>query len=472
VRHAGFKVKRPLRSLLLAFALVLVGALAIGLATWVYAGSATAHPGNTCNPPAGHGTPGCHAEAATTTAPAPTTTTAKPTTTTAKPTATTAKTTVTTAKGSTPTTEAGTATTGTTSVTTASSTGTTGATTSSVPPATSVPTTSPAATTSSTPTTSPVPMAASTPAADSETASDPSAPVLFVDQNNCLSCHGDPSLTKQQPDGTSVSLYVDAAGLSHTVHRFQDCTACHTSEPHEVQTPLNKMSLAQKCGSCHQYEYNQYVDSVHGMSQPNGNGDAATCVDCHSATSNPHNVVRVADPSASTYPKNVAQTCAKCHDNPQLMGKYGIVEKVYETYMRSFHGKAMELASDKVAIEQLSTATCVNCHGSHNIKLVTDPTSPVAGMENLAKTCEQCHPGAGPEFVSGFLGHKEADPGFVPQVFWGEKFFYWFTRAVLAGGVGLVAMPVGRMFIDRTRGKNGNNGENEGEDEPPESKEE
>jgi hypothetical protein len=162
-------------------------------------------------------------------------------------------------------------------------------------------------------------------------------------------------------------------------------------------------------------------------------------------------VVETLDPSSSTYPKNIADTCAKCHDDPDLMGKYGIVEKVYDSYMRSFHGKAISLSGENASLTQLSTATCVNCHGSHNIMKTTDEDSPVAGMENLAKTCEQCHPGAGVEFASGFLGHKEADPEYVPQVFWGEKFFYVFTRVVLAGGVVLVAAPFWRMMIDRIK---------------------
>ncbi|MFH0916344.1 MAG: hypothetical protein V1912_07855 [bacterium] len=426
----------------LAIGLAFVVAAGIALAGWGFAGPATATPGMSCNPEPGHGSPGCHVGA--------TTTTKAPTATTKAPTATTAKPTPTTAGASTATTNAGTS--------------TTGATTSSVPTTSSTP---------STPTTSSVSTASSVPSAGSALPSDPTAPLFFLDQNNCLDCHGDPSLTKKRADGTSVSLFVDAEVLPGSVHRYQDCTTCHSSNPHEVQTPLTKLSLAEKCGTCHDHQYGQYMSSVHGVPQPSGNSDPASCTDCHSATSNPHNVARVADPSASTYPKNIADTCAKCHDDPQLMGKYGIVEKVYDSYMRSFHGKTMELSSDKVAIEQLSTATCVNCHGAHNIQLVADPNSPVAGMDNLAKTCEQCHPGAGPQFASGFLGHKEADSRSNPQVFWGERFFFIFTRVVLAGGVFLVAMPVGRMVVDRLRGKDGSpeneDGPPENEDGPPEN---
>jgi nitrate/TMAO reductase-like tetraheme cytochrome c subunit len=284
---------------------------------------------------------------------------------------------------------------------------------------------------------------------------DPTAPRTYVDQNNCLSCHGDASLTpimaEQRPDGSSVALYVDPKGLEYSVHRFSDCTTCHSSKPHDVKSPLTKLSLAEKCGSCHQFEYGQYIKSVHGAPQTSGNSDPATCTDCHSSNSNPHNIVRVLDPAASTYPKNIAETCARCHDNPELMGKYGIVEKVYDSYMRSFHGKAISLSGESAALQQLDKATCINCHGSHNISLVTNPDSPVAGMENLAKTCEQCHPGAGVEFAKGFLGHKEAEPNHIPQVFWGERFFYVFTRVVLAGGVVLVVAPFWRSGVDRIK---------------------
>ena len=293
---------------------------------------------------------------------------------------------------------------------------------------------------------------------------DPSVLKMFADKENCLSCHGDPSLvgllTKQRPDGTSIALYVDTKGSSNSVHRYKDCTSCHTEKPHEVQTPLTKLSLSAKCGSCHEYEYAQWKTSIHGAAQLNGNSDPATCTDCHSATNNPHNVVRVLDPSASTYPKNIAQTCATCHNDTKLMDKYGIVEKVYSSYMRSFHGKSMGLARDGAPIQQLDTATCVNCHGAHNIASVSDPKSSVAGMDNLLKTCQACHPTAGPEFVKGFLGHKAINSDYLPQVYWGGKGFYIFSRAMLASGVLIVTgsislrvFPWGARKIKRRRKK-------------------
>jgi hypothetical protein len=381
---------RSRRAVLLTLCVGLAGMLALALAAWLYVGPANAHPGNSCDPEPGHGTPGCHADAVTTS----------------------------TAAGA-----------GTTNVTGGSTS------TSEV-----------------------------VPSSGQGTSPDPNVLQMFADKSNCLSCHGDPSLinlmTRQRPDGTSIALFVDTKGSSNSVHRYKDCTSCHSDKPHEVQSPLNKVSLSAKCGTCHEYEYAQYKASVHGAPQFSGNSDPATCTDCHSATSNPHNVVRVLDPSASTYPKNIAQTCAKCHNDSKLMDKYGIVEKVYASYMRSFHGKSMGLARDGAPIQQLDTATCVNCHGAHNISSVTDPKSSVAGMDNLLKTCQTCHPTAGPEFVKGFLGHKAINSDYLPQVYWGGKAFYIFSRAMLASGVLIVTgsislrvFPWGARKIKRRRKK-------------------
>ncbi|NIN33640.1 MAG: molecular chaperone DnaJ, partial [Gammaproteobacteria bacterium] len=106
---------------------------------------------------------------------------------------------------------------------------------------------------------------------------------------------------------------------------------------------------------------------------------------------------------------------------------------VYESYMRSFHGKAIQLGTYEAT--QLDKATCTNCHGVHDIKSAKDPSSPVAGLENLASTCEQCHPGAGVEFARSFLGHKEASPQNVGAAYYTEKFFTILLITVVAFAV-------------------------------------
>jgi hypothetical protein len=273
--------------------------------------------------------------------------------------------------------------------------------------------------------------------------------IYALDETNCMSCHGKPGLTKTSETGDEISLYVSEEVVNTAAHRFIDCTTCHTSDPHAVATPLTKLSLAEKCGSCHEYQYKLHINSIHGQQLVQGNPDVATCIDCHSSTGNPHSVIRVLEYDAPTYKKNIAQTCAKCHGNEELMADYGIVEKVYESYMRSFHGKAMQLGTYEIS--QLDKATCTNCHGVHDIKGVSDPSSPVSGLDNLAKTCEQCHPGAGAEFARGFLGHKESSRENIPVAHYTEIFFIILLATVVTFGVVVVVLALVRFSINRWR---------------------
>ena len=119
----------------IAVSVALLVAVTIGLAASMYAGPASAHPGNTCNPPAGHGNPGCHVSATTTTV-KPTTTTLKPTTTTVQPTTTTTANSTATTKAGTPTTTVSSTTTTLQPINTTASTTTTLMPGSGVPPST------------------------------------------------------------------------------------------------------------------------------------------------------------------------------------------------------------------------------------------------------------------------------------------------------------------------------------------------
>jgi len=273
--------------------------------------------------------------------------------------------------------------------------------------------------------------------------------VLAEDQNGCLTCHGTPDFSKTEADGRVVSLYVSRELVNIAAHRFIDCGTCHGSVPHSSNSPLTKLSLAEKCGQCHQYEYKLHINSVHGEQLQQGNTDVATCVDCHSTTQSPHSIIRVLEYNAPAFKKNISQTCARCHDDPTLMANYGVVEKVYESYMRSFHGKAIKLGTYEVT--QVDTATCTNCHGVHDIKSTDDPESPVAGLDSLAATCENCHKGAGTEFAKGFLGHEEASPDHIPAVFYAEKFFSSLLVTVLSVGAVIVVSSGVRYGINRWR---------------------
>jgi hypothetical protein len=273
--------------------------------------------------------------------------------------------------------------------------------------------------------------------------------VQAIDENNCLSCHGVPSISRTDEKGNKISLYVNEQDRNTSAHRFIDCTSCHGDKPHQIGKPLTKLTLATSCGNCHQYEYKLHLESVHGQQLKSGNPDVATCVDCHSNTENPHNVTRVLEYNAPTYKKNIAETCAKCHGNSELMANYGIVEKVYESYMRSFHGKANQLGTYDIG--QFDEATCTNCHGTHDIKSLQDPNSSISGLDNLLVTCNKCHPSAGVEFVKGFLGHKEASKTNIPIALYAETFFTILLATTLGFGFIVVVAAAVRYALNKWR---------------------
>jgi cytochrome c553 len=152
---------------------------------------------------------------------------------------------------------------------------------------------------------------------------------------------------------------------------------------------------------------------------------------------------------APAFKRNISDTCAKCHGDPGLMSNYGIVERVYESYMRSFHGKAISLGTYEVS--QIDSATCTNCHGVHDIRRANDPSSPVAGLESLAVTCEKCHEGGGVQFAAGFLGHEEASPKHIPAVYYAERFFTVLLITVLSIGAIIVVSSAIRYAVNRWR---------------------
>jgi nitrate/TMAO reductase-like tetraheme cytochrome c subunit len=60
--------------------------------------------------------------------------------------------------------------------------------------------------------------------------------------------------------------------------------------------------------------------------------------------------------------------------------------------MSSYHGIASRLGD-------VTVANCASCHGVHDIKPSSDPTSSI-NPRNLTKTCGKCHPGSSKQFVS------------------------------------------------------------------------
>jgi hypothetical protein len=79
---------------------------------------------------------------------------------------------------------------------------------------------------------------------------------------DCLTCHGDNSLTTDE-NGKTVSLYVDGAKLKHSIHgSLLACVDCHTDVKGLVHDkPPQKIT----CAQCHADAQTAYAHSSHAL---------------------------------------------------------------------------------------------------------------------------------------------------------------------------------------------------------------
>jgi nitrate/TMAO reductase-like tetraheme cytochrome c subunit len=185
----------------------------------------------------------------------------------------------------------------------------------------------------------------------------------------------------QLANGDVLPATVNPAAYSQSVHgNVLQCTACHpeiTGYPHPARDlarpgtrdiPYLMRSYA-NCGSCHAAEYDEYVGSVHAQALSTGKSDSAVCSDCHGA----HDIGPAKISEAGLPLGPAVYACAACHQNE------------FDQYKNSAHGKA--------ALEKGDTnvATCVDCHGAHNMHKAKESQDWRAQSVAL---CSSCHANA------------------------------------------------------------------------------
>lgn len=256
------------------------------------------------------------------------------------------------------------------------------------------------------------------------------------------------------------------------------CITCHN--PHKTQSHLLPSSptfatkIPKLCGQCHsagkpaakmvggnQHIVKSYINSVHGKGLlESGLVVAAKCTDCHTA----HHQLSPKDPESSVNPKNLANTCGKCHKGiedkfkmsihwpgnvitkkklpvcetchsshnisrinikgfrTKLMYKCGNCHKEQaKTYFETVHGQVSRLGEERAA-------KCWDCHGTHRILPPDNPLSTLS-YNNELKTCGKCHQGVHREFA-GYLTHAtHHNRAKYPYLFYS----FWFMTILLVG---------------------------------------
>lgn len=112
------------------------------------------------------------------------------------------------------------------------------------------------------------------------------------------------------------------------------------------------------------------------------------CHDCHGGDPTSFDEDKSMSKGAGflTKPKfeEIPEFCARCHSDVKRMKKYNLRTDQLSLYKTSFHGKALYEKKDK------NTATCISCHGGHDMKSPDNPHSDVF-KPNIPRTCNRCH---------------------------------------------------------------------------------
>ncbi len=257
--------------------------------------------------------------------------------------------------------------------------------------------------------------------------------VKIAQEKLCLSCHLDDPKVQQRiaPSTAFIKAYensVHGQALLGGNKNAATCVDCHNS--HEIisgrdsKSSVFKLNIPQTCGKCHSDIVKTYSESIHGKAIAKGNMDAPVCTDCHGE----HNILSPRNPKSQVSFQHVSkEVCAPCHSSVKLSSKYGIAANRFSTFKDSYHGLALEGGSAEVA-------NCASCHGYHDIKQSSDPTSSV-NKANLVNTCGRCHPGANENFAVGNVHvtlEREQEP-----------ILYWISTIYII----LIIVVIGGMFI-------------------------
>ena len=303
----------------------------------------------------------------------------------------------------------------------------------------------------------------------------------------CLECHSNPNMVLPLPSGEKVSLTVESVLYKTSVHGREGyaCVQCHTDItgfPHPEQDFQDTRDLtiymSRSCRECHPQATDAYDQGAHAANQASGKKEAAVCADCHGSHSirefsnlrtriaaacqqchaeiyntyknsvhgkglledfNPdvptcidcHDYHRNAGPTNEGFHLFSPQICAKCHDNEDLMAKYDINTRVFDTFVADFHGTTVTIFERVAPDQETNKPVCIDCHGVHNIKPPDDVTSTVF-KQNLLATCQRCHPDATPNFPDAWLRHYDPDPTHNTLVYLVNLFYKIFIPGTLS----------------------------------------
>lgn len=279
---------------------------------------------------------------------------------------------------------------------------------------------------------------------------------------NCLLCHKHRGLSRIDENGEFRLFYINSELFNSGPHRRNRCQDCHTDIDRIPHKPAKKVSCTQQCHISepsddkkfsHKNVEQTIANSVHSKLDKDGKpkpypDDYPGCKDCHDQPLyRPVSVFKgiakhgVSERSISRckschdsgnfaedfyehvttrlhktrFSKEIVQVCAKCHEDPELRKRHDL-DDVITSYKETFHGKMIELGSEK-------TPDCIDCHvvegeNNHLIEAKSEPSSAIH-KNNVGNTCRSsdCHKNAS-EKLASFQTHVTYDREKYPMQFY------------------------------------------------------
>jgi hypothetical protein len=177
------------------------------------------------------------------------------------------------------------------------------------------------------------------------------------------------------------------------------CVDCHGA--HAVVAPdTPRTAIDRRCARCHEDVAQTYRASVHGLALVNGDPDVPTCTDCHGAHA-------IRDPRGEAFHVSSHEICAQCHADEDRMRRHGLNPNVIQTYLSDFHGVSNQLYAAGGGLPDQPMASCVDCHGVHDIQPFDDGTGEAAVRERVEVVCARCHQDTPVGFGNAWMRHYE-----------------------------------------------------------------
>jgi hypothetical protein len=309
-----------------------------------------------------------------------------------------------------------------------------------------------------------------------------------ADMGNCLLCHKYPGISRVDEEGKMRLFYVNEDIFNNSVHAKVKCEGCHTDIKEIPHQEAKKVDCLVECHIIEPASQKKFShkdvqtfinNSVHGMVDKKGKEkefkeDYPGCKDCHdNPLYRPISFFKRVRPGVSEQalgrcrvchksedfiyrfynhvttrlhksrnPLNIAEVCARCHDDLALVTRHGLSTKAVYSYGETFHGKAASFLDETIP-------DCLDCHVSkgesvHQMLSHKDPNASTS-EQNKGKICTtlDCHPTASPKLAK-YGVHSEFNLTQSPAQYFFTAFFI-----VLTGGTLLPLMVI--IFLDIVR---------------------